>query len=448
VHWVELYAQGMKHHRAKRWKEALETFQTLRGLAGDYKDIKTLMAVAEREQLAWQKAEADRLVKQKAKAEHAARKKAEQEERAQERTQAVASLAKRVRRVPSRGRVLLLLAILGGIAAIATLSSLPSPEQLRVLKHTAGVGSVTWSPDGTRLALVSSDDTVMVWDAASGEQLLVLRGHTHGVDSVAWSPDGTRLASGGCDGFEPPYCVAGAVRVWDAASGQQLLVLEGHTAGVGSVGWSPDGTRLASSGSEDDAIRVWNAASGEQLCELRSNRSFIGTVGTGSVAWSPDGTKLVSGEFQQAPAVRVWDAARCEELRVLPIRHGGSVLSLAWSPDGTRLASSSLDGTVVIWDAASDTVLRQLDDCGCWIYSVTWSPDSTQLAASHSHTNTTFETGDRTIRVWDAPSGEQLLVLRGHTGDVNSVAWSPDGALLASGSADGTVRIWDVSDIR
>ena len=121
--------------------------------------------------------------------------------------------------------------------------------------HTGWVRSVSWSPDGTRLATGSDDGTAKVWDAAGGRELLTLKGHTSVVRSVSWSPDGTRLATGSADG---------TAKVWDAAGGRELLTLKGHTGLVWSVSWSPDGTRLAT-GSEDGTAKVWDAAGAEAV---------------------------------------------------------------------------------------------------------------------------------------------------------------------------------------
>jgi len=107
---------------------------------------------------------------------------------------------------------------------------------------------VAFSPDGKRLASVSSDQTVKVWDAATGQELFTLKGHTGTVHTVAFSPDGTRLASASDDK---------TVKVWDARTGQEVLTLKGHTTPIWSVAFSPDGQRLASA--SVDAVKVWNA---------------------------------------------------------------------------------------------------------------------------------------------------------------------------------------------
>ncbi|WP_416211311.1 WD40 repeat domain-containing protein, partial [Frankia sp. Cas3] len=130
-----------------------------------------------------------------------------------------------------------------------------------------------------------SDGTVRLWDVASGRQLAELTGHTDEVSAVGFSPDGTRLASAGFDG---------TVRLWDVASGRQLAELTGHTGGVQAVGFSPDGTRLASAGS-DGTVRLWDAASGNPTATL------IGFVG-GWAAVAPNGSYKLVGD----PTKAIW----------------------------------------------------------------------------------------------------------------------------------------------
>ena len=107
---------------------------------------------------------------------------------------------------------------------------------------------MAFSPDGQRLASGSWDQTIRLWDVASGRSLLELKGHSAYVSSVAFSPDGQRLASGSGDN---------TIRLWDVASGRSLLELKGHSASVDSVAFSPDGKLLAS-GSWDKTIRLWD----------------------------------------------------------------------------------------------------------------------------------------------------------------------------------------------
>jgi WD40 repeat protein len=109
------------------------------------------------------------------------------------------------------------------------------------------VKSVAWSPDGKQLATASRDLTAKVWDAASGLEVLTLLGHHSAVTSVAWSPDGKRLATASWDN---------TAKVWDAASAKEFLTLNGHTRALTSVEWSPGGKRLATA-SQDRTVRIY-----------------------------------------------------------------------------------------------------------------------------------------------------------------------------------------------
>ena len=157
--------------------------------------------------------------------------------------------------------------------------------------HTSSVRSVAYSPDGKRIVSGSYDKTVKVWDAATGQDLLSLKGHTGGVSSVAYSPDGKRIVSGSYDK---------TVKVWDAATGQELLSLKGHMHSVASVAYSPDGKRIVS-GSQDKTVKVWDAATGQDLLFLKGHTEVVY-----SVAYSPDGKRIVSGSHDNT--VKVWDA--------------------------------------------------------------------------------------------------------------------------------------------
>jgi len=137
---------------------------------------------------------------------------------------------------------------------------------------------------------------VRLWNIDSGEQVQVLEGHTDGVDSVAFSPNGQFLVSGSYDN---------SVRLWNIDSGEQVQMLEGHTNDVSSVAFSPDGQFLVS-GSRDKSVRLWNIDSGEQVQVLEGH-----TDGVDSVAFSPNGQFLVSESsgFRGDNTKRVWNAS-------------------------------------------------------------------------------------------------------------------------------------------
>ena len=327
------------------------------------------------------------------------------------------------------------------------------------LGHTEGVGSISFSPDGSLLVSGDGDGKVIFWDISSQTQLATLQGHTEGVNSVSFSSDGSLLASGGEDG---------KVIVWHVSSRTQIVPLP-HTEGVNSVSFSPDDSLLASGG--EDGVIVWDVSSQTQIVPLPH------TEGVSSVSFSPDGSLLASGgedgvivwdvssrtrvatlydgfspvsfspnssvlAFGGEDGVIVWDVSSRTRVATLP--HTGWTGSVSFSPDGSLLASEGWDG-VIVWDVSSQTQLSILPD-GDGVGSVSFSPDGSLLASGERDPwggNPWYEDGD--VILWDVSSRSQLAILQGHTSRVRSISFSPDGSLLASGGKDGDVIVWDVS---
>ncbi|HLG63406.1 MAG TPA: serine/threonine-protein kinase [Ktedonosporobacter sp.] len=329
------------------------------------------------------------------------------------------------------------LAEVGGGLALWALAhpaqqSAPGSTLVTYTGHSNALSSVSWSPVGERIASGSSDQTVQVWDAASGAHPLVYRGHTTNVNALAWSPGTTnqRIASGGGNDFFKGEHV---VQVWDALTGIHLQTYNGHTAPVSSLAWSPDGTRIVS-GSEDKTAQIWDAGTGGLLVAYSRHTAAIS-----SVTWSPGGKYIASASADAT--VQVWDALTAAPL--LTLKHAVPINAVAWSPDGTRIASAygnlffgNTHG-VQIWDAIKGTLLLTYTDHTSPVTTVAWSPDSKHIASAST-------SPEKVVRVWDAASGTSVLTYRGHTLGVNSVSWSPDGKRIASASLDGTARVWQV----
>jgi WD40 repeat protein len=292
--------------------------------------------------------------------------------------------------------------------------------ELRGLEHGAAVESVAFSPDGRCLASGCWDNTVLMWDVATGNKLATFRGHHDSVVHVAFSPDGRRIASASYDK---------TVRIWDAISGRELAAFCGHQAIVKSVAFSPDGRRLACAG-QDNTVRIWDVGTGQEVLALTGHANVVVEA-----VFSPDGRRLASAS--QDRTARIWDAATGRELLMLGGGNGG-VWTVAFSPDGTRLASAGRDRTVHLWDAATGRELATCRGHAEDVRSVAFSPDGRRLASGG---------WDNTVRIWDAAAGRELAVLRGHHQGVECVAFSPDGRRLAS-AGDMTVRIWDAVSSR
>ena len=301
--------------------------------------------------------------------------------------------------------------------------------------YTGGVNSVSFSPDGNTIVSGGQHQAVRFWDAATGNLINTLehgRRNTH-VLSVAYSPDGNTIASGGSDGI---------ARLWDAATGNLRNTFV-HGREVNSVAFSPDGTTIASGGT-DSTVQLWDTATGNRINTLTGHEGYVF-----SVAFSPDSNMIVSGS--QDNTVRLWDTATGNLINTLTER-GGYVHSVAFSPDGTTIASGRARGTVHLLDAATGNLIHTLTGPTRTyeVLSVAYSPDGTTLAGGSGHPGSIIAGGSidsYTVRLWDADTGNLINTLTGHTGWVLSVAYSPDGNTLASGSWQGKeLRLWDTAN--
>jgi WD40 repeat protein len=295
-------------------------------------------------------------------------------------------------------------------------------------------GWVVVSPDGTRLAWVRADGEwlrLLIFDATTGKQTAVCEGHRLGIWGCTFSPDGTRIVSGGEDRM---------ARVWDAATGALVATCRGHESKVLGAAFRPDGARLVTT-SSDGTVRQWDAATGAEV-EAPYDRH---TGEVTAAAYSPDGRWVASAGSDRT--IRVWEATGRHDVAVLH-GHTGEVFGLAFAPDGRRLASFSRergfetagDGTVRVWDLDVRATLPVLRGHTRSVYPVAYSPDGRWLASG---------SWDTKVRLWDAATGEPCGAPLPHPGHVLTFAYSPDGSwLVTGGDGDDRMRIWDVATAR
>ena len=292
------------------------------------------------------------------------------------------------------------------------------PEGAKARLGKGGIGEIAYSPDGNRLAIANSIG-IWIYDAHSLVELDLLTGHTDGVTSIAFSPDGKTLVSSSYDE---------TVRLWDVNTGTLKSTLTGHTKRINSIAFSPDGTILAGAGS-DEAVHLWDAVSGAHKAMLVGHTRTITTI-----ALSPDSKTLASGAWDNT--VRLWDIATEQEKFALTEHayfgeNTSGISNVAFSADGQVLVSAAFNEEgVYVWDAVTGKHEATLDVGKISIFI--FSPEGKTLAI-----------GERSaLNLWDVASREHKTALTKHTSSVNSLAFSPDGKTLVSGGGS-QLLLWD-----
>ncbi|MER6355435.1 caspase family protein [Streptomyces sp. NPDC001634] len=366
------------------------------------------------------------------------------------------------------------------------LSSLFTPYAGTLSKHTATVVGVAFGPGGRTLATASQDGTIILWDTSSPQhphELDRLPGPSYGVFTVAFSPDGRLLAAGGGDQ------TGHTVQMWDVSSPRQPRRLSETLTGpanIHTMGFAPDGRTLAA-GAADGTVRLWDT-SDPQHAHLLGQPLTAQNGDLSSMAFRPDGHVLVTGSANGTAVL--WDVTDRAHPRRLksPISHSGGVTALGFAPDGRTLVVGGGDGKADLWNAgdpshptwmsqisagdapvkALEVFRRQIDIALADHYTTVWNtsdPAAPRMTASSiagasnwTHAvafapqGTLLATGsaDNTVILWQSKAANGIVPLsarlEGSSAGVQSMALRPDGRAAATGGADGKVTLWDLTD--
>lgn len=321
-----------------------------------------------------------------------------------------------------------------------------SKQVAQMEAQKSGVNGLDWSRDGKHLAAAQwpasrpEGSEVRLWQVEEDEEEIRFKekaklvGHKGHVLCCAFAPDGKTLASGG--GIYAQY---GETMLWDVESCQALATLHGHTRWVEGLTFAPDGKTLITGGGTHDSageVRFWNvfADGGWKYPEAHQGQICC-------AAWSPDGKTLATGSYDRS--IKFWDVATATLAFELKDTHKKHLRSLSFAPDGKTLASSSDDETVKLWDLAAKKEIAELARHPMQVTCVAFSKDGKFIATASGHTQKGDPAGD--VRVFEVETGKELENAEWAGKGATSVAFSPDGEQLVTGSVGANaLRIYDV----
>ncbi|NEQ40988.1 MAG: hypothetical protein F6K40_34155, partial [Okeania sp. SIO3I5] len=282
-------------------------------------------------------------------------------------------------------------------------------NSMATLSHQGSVNAVAFSPQPndksseSHIILTASDDkTARLWQTAAGNGMITLKDSSY---LLAFSPDGKTIANGS--------------RIWDASTGKEVATFK-HQSSGNTVAFSPDSKTIVTGGS-NHTFGLWDATTGKLIANLRHQ----GQVD--AVAFSPDGKTIATTSYDHT--ARLWDAATGKEIAILI--HPHQVHAVAFSPDSQTIVTGSMDGNARLWNVATQKSIAILNH-----------QDSVSPVAFSSNGKTIATAGGNTARLWDAATHKLIATLQ-HQDYVTAIALSKDGKTIATASNDQTARLWD-----
>ena len=335
---------------------------------------------------------------------------------------------------------------------------------LQTLSTGTTATRLAFHPSGKRLAVAGKNNDVSIWDLEGGREIQILKNHSGHVTCLRFNPAGDRLACGtgvGRPGGDDKH--SGEIWVWDLKRFEPIIKRRIHDYPLSDLAYSRDGKRLATIAWDHNVV-VLDANDGEEI--LRIKESLF------AVDFSDDGSYLAGGSVENS--VRIWDLKSLKIVADLP-GHSQRIGCLRFSPDGTRLASASDDGTARIWDWRCRSVAMVIRGHTAPVTGLAWSADSNRIATtaedvrvwsankpqegrlltriaeafamSHEdHRAATATHGSHAIFLWNLATGESDRALSGHSATVTGLSFVPNSSILASGSLDRSVKLWDTRE--
>lgn len=337
-------------------------------------------------------------------------------------------------------------------------------ELLSLVGHVGGVTNLDFSPNGRFLASGGEDHIIRLWDIQTGEEVRQFIGHTGAIYRIAFSPDGTRIASTSADetfANDANDVVDRTLRLWDVASGTQVLFIDPKSGFIRALDYSPDGTRVAIGlwdSTNGGTLRLYDTTTGAEV-----QRLFVDSNVLTDVMFSPDGNFVATAGWERN--VRVWDLRR--SLRIASfIGFEDRVLTMAYNPNGETLLVGSgnfgdnlyaldneraIDSSLWLIDLKNRDEVRTLTGHTDWLWTVALNLDGS-LAATGSGPlrQPTAQQGqeapaaDYSVRIWNVPTGQEVQKLQGHSNTVDSVVFHPTAQRVLSGGWDNLIILWDI----
>lgn len=288
--------------------------------------------------------------------------------------------------------------------------------------HEGSVTSMVYSPDGMYAASGAEDTSIIIWDTRDSTAKYRVDGHQDSVSALAFSRDNTILASASYDE---------EIVLWWVSSGQEYKRLSPEMS-IHALVYTPDGSKLIA-GASDGSLFVYDTENYELRTTLRQNQAVVTFI-----IFSSDGRLMATGGTESV--CYIWETATLESN--VPLRrlegHRGMVCDAAFAPNANgswRILTASDDSTSRVWNALTGEALVIFREHAGPVWTVAFSPDGKLVASGSS---------DSTIKVFDSYSGHRIYSFDKHESMINAVEFSTDGRLLLSASSDKTARLWDL----